>query len=359
MQISLTVAGESIKYLGRTDDGVLALSNYRIFVSMKSTAFETYVPLGLIESVQVRDLFQLVVNCKDASTVRCSFQSAEQCLEWQRRIQLLIGIPETLETLFAFPFYSWTCDTMGNNTKDRPDLTNENGQKSQTTAAVGAPVAGAGAAESPLSQTQSSQPPYKQSISQAFGPYESSGNRLQRALRYESDFKNEVARLGFDLKGSWRISTANTDFKLCPSYPQKLLVPCCITDEMLHNIATFRGSRRLPAVVWRHQKSGAILARCSQPEVGWLGWRNYKDEQLLKALADACAFDRGEHARRQAKDTNGDTGSSGKSSPSLEDSSHEELALDEIRVCVQHVINSIRYIIFIFPLLENPHCGCT
>lgn len=321
----MTVAGESIKYLGRTDDGVLALSNYRIFVSMKSTAFETYVPLGLIETVQVRDLFQLVVNCKDASTVRCSFQSAEQCLEWQRRIQLLIGIPETLETLFAFPFYSWTCDTMGNNIKERPDLTNENGQKSQTTTT-------ATATESPPSQTQSSQPLSKQ-LSQPFGLGESSWNRLQRAICYDSDFKNEVARLGFDLKGSWRISTANTDFKLCPSYPQKLLVPCCITDEMLHNIATFRGSRRLPAVVWRHQKSGAILARCSQPEVGWLGWRNYKDEQLLKALADACAFDRGEHARRQAKDTNGDTGSSGKSSPSLEDSSHEELALDEIRVC--------------------------
>ncbi|KAM8719254.1 hypothetical protein ACLKA7_011894 [Drosophila subpalustris] len=246
------LAGESIKYLGRTDDGILALSNYRIFLSKKSTTtFETYIPLGLIESVQVRDLFQLIVNCKDASTVKCSFQSAEQCLEWQRRIQLLIGVPETLETLFAFPFYSWTCDIIGN--KERSMLTNG-----------------------------------------------TNGTAI--------------------------------DFKLCPSYPQKLLVPCCITDEMLHNIANFRGSRRLPAVVWRHQKSGAILARCSQPEVGWLGWRNYKDEQLLKALADACAFDRGEHARRQAKDiANGETGSSGQSSPSLGDSSHEELALDEIR----------------------------
>ncbi|XP_064538487.1 myotubularin-related protein 3 isoform X2 [Drosophila montana] len=299
------LAGESTKYLGRTDDGILALSNYRIFLSKKSTAFETYVPLGLIESVQVRDLFQLIVNCKDASTVRCSFPSAEQCLEWQRRIQLIIGVPETLETLFAFPFYSWTCDIIGN--KERAALINGLGLKS-------APAA----PENSISiqaQTQASEHLH----------------RLQRAIRYESDFKNEVIRLGFDLKGSWRISTANTDFKLCPSYPQKLLVPCCITDEMLHNIANFRGSRRLPAVVWRHQKSGAILARCSQPEVGWLGWRNYKDEQLLKALADACAFDRGEHARRLAKDTNGEAGSSGKSSPSLEDSSHEELALDEIR----------------------------
>ncbi|XP_060662532.1 myotubularin-related protein 4 isoform X1 [Drosophila nasuta] len=299
------LAGESIKYLGRTDDdGILALSNYRIFLSKKSTStLETYIPLGLIESVQVRDLFQLVVNCKDASTVRCSFQSTEQCAEWQRRIQLLIGVPETLETLFAFPFYSWTCD-----------------------------IIGGGGGGGNTSQHRSTS--LTNGLAKSLPSMEHLQQRLQRALRYESDFKNEVARLGFDLKSSWRISTANTDFKLCPSYPQKLLVPCCITDEMLHNIANFRGSRRLPAVVWRHQKSGAILARCSQPEVGWLGWRNYKDEQLLKALADACAFDRGEHARRQAKDANGGdaaAGSSGQSSPSLGDSSHEELALDEIR----------------------------
>ncbi|XP_037727167.1 myotubularin-related protein 4 isoform X2 [Drosophila subpulchrella] len=336
------LAGESIKYLGRTDDGVLALSNYRIFLSKKSTAYETYVPLGLIESVQVRDLFQLIVNCKDASTVRCSFPSAEQCADWQRRIHLLIGVPEALETLFAFPFYSWTCDVIGSGsgngngstpaangnglvTKDRFSALHNGSAKPiapQHSAAVANPLA---------------VDPASESIASAMS------NRLQRSVRYESDFKNEVARLGFDLKSSWRISTANADFKLCPSYPPKLLVPCCITDEMLHNVANFRGSRRLPAVVWRHQKSGAILARCSQPEVGWLGWRNTRDEQLLKALADACAFDRGEHARNStfantkaqptkgSKETNGQSGLSGKSSPSLDDSSHEELTLDEIK----------------------------
>ncbi|XP_044316993.1 myotubularin-related protein 4 isoform X2 [Drosophila rhopaloa] len=327
------LAGESIKYLGRTDDGVLALSNYRIFLSKKSTAYETYVPLGLIESVQVRDLFQLIVNCKDASTVRCSFQSAEQCADWQRRIHLLIGVPEVLETLFAFPFYSWTCDVIGSGNGSA----NANGNGLMTKERSLA-LANGSAKPSTMAATASN--PLVDPASETVSPVSS---RLQRSVRYESDFKNEVARLGFDLKGSWRISTANADFKLCPSYPPKLLVPCCITDEMLHNVANFRGSRRLPAVVWRHQKSGAILARCSQPEVGWLGWRNTKDEQLLKALADACAFDRGEHARHStfastktqptkgSKETNGQSGLSGKSSPSLEDSSHEELTLDEIR----------------------------
>lgn len=28
--------------------------------------------------------------------------------------------------------------------------------------------------------------------------------------------------------------------------------------------------------------------------MGWLGWRNNKDEKLLEALSDACSFDVGE-----------------------------------------------------------------
>ncbi|XP_055914062.1 myotubularin-related protein 3 isoform X3 [Eupeodes corollae] len=265
------LAGESVKYLGRTDDGVLALSNYRIFLLKNSINSETSVPLGLIESAQSRDLFHLVINCKDASTVKCSFETAEQCSEWQRRITLSVGVPESLESLFAFPFCTWTWDGMSSG---------ENSDFSE---------------------------------------------RLQRSGRYDEDFRREVERLQFDLNGSWRISHANEDFKLCPSYPQKLLVPCCISDETLHNVANFRGSRRLPAVVWRHKKSGAVIARCSQPEVGWLGWRNSKDEQLLKALAEACAFDRGEQGRRQNLCRSGD------STPSSPEGSHEEVILDEVR----------------------------
>lgn len=37
--------------------------------------------------------------------------------------------------------------------------------------------------------------------------------------------------------------------------------------------------------------NGAVIARCSQPEVGWLGWRSQEDENLLHALGTACAMD--------------------------------------------------------------------
>lgn len=42
----------------------------------------------------------------------------------------------------------------------------------------------------------------------------------------------------------------------------------------------------------RHVNNGAVLARSSQPEVGWLGWRSPEDEDLLKALANACSYDK-------------------------------------------------------------------
>ncbi|KAG6455329.1 hypothetical protein O3G_MSEX009150 [Manduca sexta] len=51
--------------------------------------------------------------------------------------------------------------------------------------------------------------------------------------------------------------------------------------------------RRIPAVVWRHRGNGAVIARSSQPEVGWLGWRSSEDERLLAAFVSACNADRG------------------------------------------------------------------
>lgn len=40
---------------------------------------------------------------------------------------------------------------------------------------------------------------------------------------------------------------------------------------------------------YRNEKTGVVIARSSQPEVGWFGWRSNDDEKLLKKIADACA----------------------------------------------------------------------
>lgn len=68
LTLSIAVPGEGVKYIGETTDGVLALTNYRIFVLRGQQ--EKSVPLGLIDTVQSRDLFHLIVNCKDANTVK-------------------------------------------------------------------------------------------------------------------------------------------------------------------------------------------------------------------------------------------------------------------------------------------------
>lgn len=41
----------------------------------------------------------------------------------------------------------------------------------------------------------------------------------------------------------------------------------------------------------RHKGNGAVIARCSQPAVGWLGWRSEEDERFMSAILDACAMD--------------------------------------------------------------------
>lgn len=202
---------------------------------------------------------------------RCSFSNADQCSEWHRRISLHVGVPPNLESLFAFPFYAWT---------------SENKQIDTEWA-----------------------------------------ERLQRASKVDDDFMREVKRLEFDLKGTWRITEVNKDFKLCPSYPRKLLVPSCITDDILQKVASFRSARRVPAVVWRHKTSGAIIARCSQPEVGWLGWRKPEDEFMIKSLVDACAFDKGEQLRRHNYSMSSDSPTS-----SPDGSNDESATIEEAKV---------------------------
>ena len=69
-------------------------------------------------------------------------------------------------------------------------------------------------------------------------------------------FRHEVNRLGFDLSGSWRISSINKDLTFCPTYPAEILVPACISDQILEKVGTFRSAKRVPAVVWRHIHTG-------------------------------------------------------------------------------------------------------
>ncbi|CAL7942733.1 unnamed protein product [Xylocopa violacea] len=244
------LSGEYIVALGRTSDGVLALSNYRLYLQLSQTCYN--IPLGLIEQLEVKEIFFLHIGCKDARSLSCAFSTNEHCLEWFKRLHKVTYPRKNIEDIFAFAYYAWSIEEG----KDNFKLGKDN-------------------------------------------------------VSYAATFNSEVERLKFNLHGTWRISQINKDYRMCSSYPPLLLVPSCISDDSLEMVAKFRSFRRIPAVVWRHVNNGAVIARSSQPEVGWLGWRDPDDENLLKALSDACSYDKGESTMVDSSIIYPDTGDDG------------------------------------------------
>ncbi|XDV49594.1 hypothetical protein PO909_018813 [Leuciscus waleckii] len=233
--------GEFTEYVGRAEDAVIAMSSYRLHIKFKESVVnncscEVSVPLQLIESVECREMFQLHITCKDCKVVRCQFSTFEQCQEWLKRLSAVVRPPSRIEELFSFAFHAWCVDLY-------------TGEKEQH------------------------------------------GDLCRPGDHVTSRFHNEVERMGFDTQNAWRVSEINNKYKLCSSYPQMLLVPAWITDKELENVAAFRSWKRFPAVVYRHQSTGAVIARCGQPEVSWWGWRNADDEHLVQSIARACAVD--------------------------------------------------------------------
>uniref|UniRef100_A0A672LDY5 phosphatidylinositol-3,5-bisphosphate 3-phosphatase n=1 Tax=Sinocyclocheilus grahami TaxID=75366 RepID=A0A672LDY5_SINGR len=193
--------------------------------------FDHYVPLQLIEIVECRDMFQMHITCKDCKVIRCQFSTFEQCQEWLKRLNAAVRPPSQIEELFSFAFHAWCVEK------------------------------------------------------------EQHGDLCRPGDHVMSRSHNEVERMGFDTQNAWRVSEINNKYKLCSSYPELLLVPAWITDKELENVAAFRSWKRIPAVVYRHQSTGAVIARCGQPEVSWWGWRNADDEHLVQSIARACAVD--------------------------------------------------------------------
>ncbi|XP_060048826.1 myotubularin-related protein 3 isoform X3 [Erinaceus europaeus] len=230
----LELHGESTEYVGRAEDAVIALSNYRLHIKFKESLVN--VPLQLIESVECRDIFQLHLTCKDCKVIRCQFSTFEQCQEWLKRLNSAIRPPTRIEDLFSFAYHAWCLEVYASEKEQHGDL-------------------------------------------------------CRPGEHVSSRFKNEVERMGFDMNNAWRISNINEKYRLCGSYPQELIVPAWITDKELESVAGFRSWKRLPAVVYRHQSNGAVIARCGQPEVSWWGWRNADDEHLVQSVAKACACD--------------------------------------------------------------------
>uniref|UniRef100_A0A8C2A6C3 Myotubularin related protein 4 n=1 Tax=Cyprinus carpio TaxID=7962 RepID=A0A8C2A6C3_CYPCA len=177
----------------------------------------------------------------------CHFSTFKQCEEWLKRLNRAVAHPARLEELFALAFHAWC---LGGNTDDEDQ------------------------------HLHLCRP----------------GDHVRHRMEVE------VKRMGFDMQNAWRVSDINNNYKLCSSYPQKLLVPVWITDKELESVASFRSWKRIPVVVYRHQRNGAVIARCSQPEISWWGWRNTEDEYLVTSIAKASQLDAGPRACRTRGD---------------------------------------------------------
>ncbi|XP_045145484.1 myotubularin-related protein 3 [Echinops telfairi] len=189
----LELHGESTEYVGRAEEAIIALSNYRLHIKFKESLVN--VPLQLIESVECRDIFQLHLTCKDCKVIRCQFSTFEQCQEWLKRLNNAIRPPSKIEDLFSFAYHAWCMEVYASEKEQHGDL-------------------------------------------------------CRPGEHVTSRFKNEVERMGFDMNHAWRISNINEKYKLCGSYPQELIVPAWITDKELESVASFRSWKRIPAVVY-------------------------------------------------------------------------------------------------------------
>uniref|UniRef100_A0A671SGY5 phosphatidylinositol-3,5-bisphosphate 3-phosphatase n=1 Tax=Sinocyclocheilus anshuiensis TaxID=1608454 RepID=A0A671SGY5_9TELE len=225
--------GECVEHVERAEESVIALTSYRLHIKLQENVIN--VPLQLIESVECRDLTQMHLTCKDCKLIRCNFLSVEQCQDWLRRISAVVRPPAPLEELFAFAFLSCSASVSAEDREVHDGIC--------------------------------------------------------RAGGHQRRFKRELERMGFDTHSAWRISNINSNYRLCASYPEQIIVPAAVSDQELENVAEFRSWKRIPAVVYRHQSSGAVIGRCGQPEVSWWGWRNTDDEHLVQAIAKACVAD--------------------------------------------------------------------
>ncbi|XP_044142443.1 myotubularin-related protein 9-like isoform X2 [Bufo gargarizans] len=111
---------------------------------------------------------------------------------------------------------------------------------------------------------------------------------------------------------AWRLSHVNKNFKVCPSYPEKVIVPVSCSDYSLKRSAAFRQGRRFPVLSYYHPRSRTVLLRSAQPLVGPNQHCSGDDEMLLDAalmgnLRGFIIDIRTEQEAKQARSSGGGT----------------------------------------------------
>ena len=113
----------------------------------------------------------------------------------------------------------------------------------------------------------------------------------------------EYTRQGITEKNdlNLRYCYANTDFRLCPTYPAVLIEPKEMTDSQLQAASNYRTKNRLPVMSYYYKgnrekdstggnNSVPCIWRSSQNKSGLIGTnRNDEDEKLLDKIMSLCA----------------------------------------------------------------------
>ena len=95
-----------------------------------------------------------------------------------------------------------------------------------------------------------------------------------------SNISQEYSRQGLCDCNEWRVID-NSAYTFVDTYPKHFVVPALLSDTELAEAANYRSKSRLPAVTYRHRRSGAVLARSAQPLVGLNNKSCHADEKLL------------------------------------------------------------------------------
>lgn len=82
---------------------------------------------------------------------------------------------------------------------------------------------------------------------------------------------------------NFRLLDQGPDYTSFPTYPQNILVPASVSDKTMAEVAAYRSSKRVPAVVFIHPYTGTSLSRCSQPRSGFSKTCD-ADQDLVKSI---------------------------------------------------------------------------
>ncbi|KAE9117278.1 hypothetical protein PF010_g8670 [Phytophthora fragariae] len=103
------------------------------------------------------------------------------------------------------------------------------------------------------------------------------------------DAEEDYRRLKLLGEDSWMRLYDNSDYTMFPSYPDTFVIPSVLDEDDLSELSAYRSASRIPAVVWRHPHTGALVCRCAQPCTGLSGYVVEADQKMVSALQHATS----------------------------------------------------------------------